>query len=151
MWYARPYVEYTLNGETKLIYGNMVTVSAGCDYDSSEKATAVIRSASYDASSKIATFVAYLTIPDGCTIVKAGIIAAPGTSFDATSTILTWDNATYKKVSAKAVGTAGPVNYTWTKSKVESGDVWHVRPYVIYSDNQGIEHTVYGTLVSLTA
>ena len=150
-WYVRPYVSYTYNGETETVYGDLVTVQAGGDYDSNEKAMATIRSANYNTSTKKASFVAYLTVPDGGTIVKAGLVAAPGTSFNASTTILTWDTSTYQKVSAKATGTAGPVTYTWTKSSVSAGDVWYIRPYVIYTDTGGTQHTLYGALVTFTA
>ena len=150
-WYVRPYVTYDYNGNTNAVYGDLVAVSAGNDYNSSEKGTAAITSTSYDASNKKMTFVAYLTVPAGGVITKAGVLASPGTSFDPTAALLTWDNAMYKKVSTLAVGTNGPVNYTWNKTDVEIGDTWHVRPYVIYTDTSGMEHTVYGAMVSVTA
>ena len=151
IWYARPYVTYSLNGNAETLYGQMVTIHAGTDYDLSEKATATIQSSSYNASTKKAAFVAYLTVPDGCTIVKAGVVAAPETTFDATTTLLTWDTATFQKVSTAAVGASEPVVYTWSKTKVEVGDVWYVRPYVIYNDANGSEHIVYGELLTFTA
>ena len=150
VWYARPYVRYTYHGETCTVYGDRVKVTAGCDYDFSERATATIRSASYNSSTKKAVFVASLTVPEGGVISKSGLVAAPG-SFDAANTLLTWDTAAYKKNSNKAIGTGGPVSYTWTKTAVEPGDVWYVRPYVMYTDAAGKEHTVYGELLTYTA
>lgn len=150
-WDARPYVTYTLGGETRTVYGEQVRVTAGDDYDSGERATATIFSGSYDGSAKKAQFVAYLTVPEGGTIVKAGLVASPGTSYDPGQGALTLANAQYRKSSAKAVGTGGPVTYTWTKTKVEAGDVWYVRPYVTYTDPDGTERTVYGATSRLAA
>ncbi|SDM01157.1 polymorphic outer membrane protein repeat-containing protein, partial [Sarcina sp. DSM 11001] len=151
VWYARAYVRYTYNGESCTVYGDRVKVTAGCDYDFSEKAAAAIRTTSYNASTQKAVFVAFLTVPEGGVISKAGLVAAPGSTFDAADTLLTWDTASYKKTSTKAAGTAGPVSYTWTKTAVNIGDIWYVRPYVIYSDANGTEHTVYGELLKFTA
>ncbi|MDI9590941.1 MAG: InlB B-repeat-containing protein [Acidobacteriota bacterium] len=150
-WDARPYVTYTLGGETRTVYGEQVRVTAGDDYDSGERATATIFSGSYDGSAKKAQFVAYLTVPEGGTIVKAGLVASPGTSYDPGQGALTLANAQYRKSSAKAVGTGGPVTYTWVKTKVEAGDVWYVRPYVTYTDPDGTERTVYGATSRLAA
>ena len=150
VWYARPYVRYTYNGETCTVYGDRVKVTAGCDYDFSEKATATIRSTVYYASTRKALFVASLTVPEGGVISKSGLVAAPG-SFDAANTLLTWETATYKKNSDKAIGTGGPVSYTWAKTAVDPGDTWYVRPYVMYTDAAGKEHTVYGELLTYTA
>ena len=153
VWYARPYVIYTYDDENVTIYGEMVTVRAGYDYDRSEKATAVIKSSSYDASTGKAKFVAYITVPDGGKIVKAGVVASPAQgegAYDPSAGLLTLDNAMYKKVSAKAVGTGEPLNYTWTKSSVAAGDKWYIRAYVIYTID-GVERSVYGDLVTYTA
>ncbi|MBR4132063.1 MAG: hypothetical protein IKT99_03715 [Oscillospiraceae bacterium] len=151
VWYARPYVSYTCQGESRTVYGDRVKITAGCDYDSAEKATATIRSASYNASTKKAVFAAYLTVPAGSTISKAGLVAAPGSSFDAANKLLTWDTAVYKKYGENAIGTEGPVSYTWTKTSVNPGDIWYVRAYVMYTDDTGKEHKVYGELFTYTA
>ena len=42
------------------------------------------------------------------------------------------------------------ITYTWTRSSVNTGDVWYVRAWLVYNLN-GTEHTVYGTLTTLQA
>lgn len=149
-WYARAYVTYEdADGQQHTVYGDRVTVTAGEDYDAAEKGTAKITSSSYDSATKKAKFVAYTTVPAGAVISKAGLVAA-SSSFDANNTILTAENAEYVKASTLAVGKSAPVTYTWTKSKVNSGDTWYVRAYLVYTLN-GTEHTVYGALVRFTA
>ena len=114
------------------------------------KGTATITKASYNIDTQKLSFVAYLTPPEGATITAAGLVAASGISFKPDMD-LNLDNAEYKKASAKAVGTSIPWTYTWTKTSVNPGDVWYVRAYVIYTDAEGAEHTVYGDLFQFTA
>ena len=37
--------------------------------------------------------------------------------------------------------------YTWTKKEIGEDDVWCARSYLVYRDEAGEEHTVYGELV----
>lgn len=153
VWYARAYVSYTdSEGNFHEVYGDIMTFTAGSDYDSSEKGTASIRTAEYHASTKKATFNAYLTVPENGVIVKAGLVAASGSSasYKPDTDVLTSENADYIKSLTSAEGKSAPVNYTWTKRNVNSGDVWYVRAYLVYTLD-GIEHTVYGNLTTLTA
>ena len=136
--------------EDKKKLGEIMEITAGQDYDAAEKGTATIRSATYNAETKKATFNAYLTVPENAVIVKAGLVAAPSTSFNPSTDVLTDDNATFVKSSAKAEGQSAPVNYTWNKSNINEGDIWYARAYLVYTLN-GEEHTVYGLLVTLTA
>ena len=89
-------------------------------------------------------------MPNKAVIVKSGLVAVSATKFNPNEAILTAQNADYVKSSAKAVGKCAPVNYTWNKSNVNSGDVWYARAYLVYNLG-GAEHTVYGKLVTLTA
>lgn len=151
VWYARAHVAYTdVNGEEHHVYGDLITITAGSDYDNSEKGTATIRTATYNTSTKKATFNAYITVPDNAVIVNAGLVAASNSTFDPNDAILTSANAEFIKTLATAVGKSAPVNYTWTKSKVNSGDVWYARAYLVYTLD-GVEHIVYGNLTTLTA
>ena len=152
VWYLRARVAYVdAAGEAREVYGERVRVAAGEDYDASERGTAAIRSAGYDAGAGKATFVSYLTVPDGGTIVRAGLVAASGAGFDPGASVLTAANADYVKSSAAAVGRSAPVSYTWTKTKVGAGDTWYARAYLVYTDASGREHAVYGGLVTVRA
>ena len=151
IWLTRAYVTYRSGDEITTIYGDCLTTSAGEDYDSSEKGTATIKSTSYNPSTKKATFVAYLAVPEGGIITKAGLVASSAGHFDPAAQVLTSANADYVKSLALAEGKSTPVNYTWNKTKVNSGDTWYARAWLVYTDTAGTEHTVYGSLTKLTA
>lgn len=145
-WYVCARLEYTdENNNPQVIYGDMFTFIAGNDYDSSEKGTATIRSISYNEDTKVATFKAYLTVPENAVIVKAGLVAASSTSekFNSETDVLTSSNADYAKSLASAVGKSAPVDYTWNKTNVEVD--WYARAWLVY-DLEGTRHTVYGDL-----
>lgn len=148
--YAQAYVTYTNGGTITTTESNVMAITAGQDYDASEKGTATIRFSSYNAETKKATFNAYLTVPENAVIVKAGLVAAPSTDFDPASDVLTDDNALFVKSLTSAEGKCAPVNYTWNKSNVNVGDTWYARAYLVYTLN-GEQHIVYGSLISLTA
>lgn len=153
IWYVRPYIIYTDEAnEEHTVYGDRVTLCAGTAYDPAEKATAKIDGISYDSTSQKAKFVAYLAVPENAVIQKAGLVAkSQAAGFNPDTEILSANNAQYVKSSTLAVGTNGPVTYTWTKSSVNTGDIWYVRAYLVYTDEDGIEHTVYGNLLKYTA
>ena len=151
VWYIRAHIQYyDSDNNLQDIYGTLITVNAGTDYDYAERSTVVIRTMTYNSDTKKASFNAYLTVPENSVIVKAGLVAVSGKNFDPSTTILTAENADYVKSLASAAGKCVPVNYTWTKSNVNPGDVWYARAYLVYTLN-GVEHTVYGNLVTLTA
>lgn len=93
------------------------------------------------------TFVSMSTVPEGCTINKAGIIATNiegvGTSGDGFNA----DTAAYVRGNA---WTGNAYRFTWTKSKVASNETWYVRAHLVYTDAEGNVHTVYGDMVSQT-
>ena len=106
--------------------------------------TDIVEALKDTANSKL-TFVSMSTVPEGCTIVKAGVIAtenaavANGTFTDATATFVrgnAWTGSAYR--------------YSWTKGKVAEGTTWYVRAYLVYADAQGNTHTVYGSVTSQT-
>ena len=43
------------------------------------------------------------------------------------------------------------MDYTWNKTKVETGDTWYARAYLVYTDAAGVQHTVYGELITAVA
>ena len=118
------------------VYGEEEVVPVG---------TAIIKSKEYDPSTQKAKFNAYLTVPDGATVVKAGLVASSTVSDG-----LSADNAQFVKSLAAAEGKCAPVSYTWTKTKVESGQTWYVKAYLVYT-YKGTTYTVYGDLETLTA
>ena len=150
-WYARAYVTYTdSQNNTVTVYGDRIILNAGTDYDYTEKASAKINSVSWDASTKRATFVSYITVPDGAVMEKAGIVAANSSAYNPETAILTTENATYVK-SGTNLSSLQTLTYTWIKSNVSSGDIWYARAYVIYTDESGNSHTVYGNIIKYQA
>lgn len=92
------------------------------------------------------TFVSMSTVPEGCTINKAGMIltddatVANGDSFNA---------STAKYVLGDAwSGTA--YRYSVNISGVSAGVTWYVRAYLVYTDAEGNVYTIYGQMDSLT-
>ena len=145
-WFVRARLIYKdENGSEQVVYGPMITVIAGTDYDYAEKGTATIKDLYYNETTKKATFIAYLTVPENGVIVKAGLVASSTANFDPETALLTSSNADYVKSLSAAVGKSAPVNYTWNKGNVESGDEWYARAWLVY-DLDGVRHTVYGDL-----
>ena len=148
VWYVRARISYKdVVGVEHEVYGERLRVAAGTDYDASEKGTATIRRVSYNEGTKKLSFNAYLTVPDNTTIVKAGLVAI-GSGFDPNTQVLTASNAAYVKSLKDAEGKCAPVDYTWNKTKVEKGDTWYARAYLVYTDSAGKQHTVYGELTT---
>lgn len=143
--------DYYIRSEAKLtdgttVTGDTITVDPESGYDIDEKACAVIISSSTNTSGTTgATFVAYISIPTGSKINKAGVIATQAPNLDE---ILDFSTARYVKEWLLSIGEPGPLNYTWTKSSIESGKHIYVRPYVIYTKN-GEKHTLIGKRVSI--
>ena len=112
--------------------------------------TATIMSSTYDESASKLITVALLTVPEGAVITKAGLFAASSSKFNPSTQELDEGTAEFIKASTKAVGTGGPVSYTWTKSKVNRGDTWYLRAYVIYEYN-GEMKTILGKTITVIA
>ncbi|MGN0618078.1 MAG: leucine-rich repeat protein [Ruminiclostridium sp.] len=87
------------------------------------------------------SFVSMSTVPEGCTIVKAGIVA---TSDSSKSSNLTEENADYVRGGASDKLAC---RYTWTK-RTTTGVTWYVRAYLVYTDKNGNAHTIYSNSVA---
>ena len=112
-----------------------------------ESGITAINETSKDADAKKMVFVSFSSVPTGCVINKAGIIATDVTAIGADEAQFTAENAKFVRGDAWT-GTA--YRYTWTKTRVEAGAVWYVRAYLIYTDANGNTHTVYGEIVTQT-
>lgn len=87
-------------------------------------------------------FTAILNVPDNCTMIEGGLVA---TYRNDIGLHLTMENADYKKLSKKVTSATKNLKYTWTKTYAY--DPYFVRPYLLYADENGVEHTVYGDVV----
>ena len=90
----------------------------------------------------VTTFVSLSTVPQGCTIVKAGVIV---TNVEADSTTLTEANAKYIRGDAWS-GTTYRYTLNITTSKT-----YYAKAYLVYTDKNGNTKTVYGDLVTVNA
>ena len=87
------------------------------------------------------------SLSDEYEIVKAGVIA----TLDANIANGTFDDQTATYPRAQSVnGSSDNYYFTWTKSNVTSEDTVYVKAYLIYKDADGVEHTIYGDLVTAT-
>ena len=148
--YVRAFVVYSdANHAQHQQTGDVMKITAGEDYDSSEKGTAMIMSKGYDSETQKASFNAYLTVPENAVISKAGIVASISGKFDPTADVLTIENAKYVRSAVSAEGKSAPVNYTWSLRGVPAGMTLYARAYLVYTLD-GTLHTVYGSLEQLT-
>jgi hypothetical protein len=150
VWYAVPYVCYELNGETVTKYGALVEATAE-GVTPVELATAEYVRAEY--TNEKLKFHTLVSITDGRTMNAIGVCA---TSNAETAGNLTLDTpevtgVTYiKKVDTGLEGIT-KTGYHWTKSAVKEGTTWFVKPYVTYTDADGVQQTIYGDLEPVKA
>jgi hypothetical protein len=158
-WYVRSFLRYEHNGRTVDVYGDLIYVKPGTDYDmnavpedssgtESAGAATTLQTATYNPETKREIFVTYGSVaPEGCVIEMAGIVASSEKAYLESNGELTFENAEYPRAFTPA-GDHG--RYTWTKTSVEEGDIWYVRSYLKYTFN-GKTTELYGDLVKITA
>ena len=112
-----------------------------------EKGTTTLVAIEKDFVNKTMSFSSMSTVPEGYSIVTAGVIATSDASIGLSGDDFNANTATY--VRGRSYDGTG-YRYTWTKSNVNEGDTWYVRAYLVYSDADGNLYTVYGDMVSET-
>ena len=121
-----------------------IALTANYAADPEPVGTTFMMNMTEDPANKKLSFVSVSTVPEGCTILMAGVLAtddaAVGTDPDS------FDETTAKFVRGSA-WSGSCYRYTWTKTKVEPGTVWYARAYLVYRDENGNTHTVYGAPV----
>lgn len=109
--------------------------------------TTMIESITRDEANHKLTFVSISTVPDGCSIVKAGVIATDNETV--ANSGYGFNDSTARFVRAGT--TSGKLlECSWTKTKVNTGDIWYARAYLVYADANGNTHTLYGDKVTFT-
>ena len=93
------------------------------------------------------TFVSMSTVPEGCTINKAGMILTDDSSVASSEDGF---NASTAKYALGNAWSGNAYRYTVNKKNVSVGDTWYVRAYLVYTDAEGNVNTVYGKIESLT-
>ena len=123
--------EYAVNLEAVFIDDTEYTYPGG---------RAVIENAKANKSTGKLSFTAALNIPANCTFVKGGLVA---TNDHNVGSDVYDGNAAYVKLSTKATANTKSLTYTWTKSNVSADDIWYVRAYLVYINEDGEEMTTY--------
>ena len=101
------------------------------------KATTFIESMYVDDTNDKISFVSMSTVPEGCKIIKAGIVA---TSDPKVGDNVNASNAEYVRGNAWS---GNAYRYTWTKKDYSQNPIWYVRGYLVYEDSQGNVNTIY--------
>ena len=127
----------------------LTAVFVDADETVEEQGTAAIISMTKDEENHKLSFVSYCTIPENCRINKAGVIATNNALVGASGNPDDFNAETAVYVFGDE-SDADTYRFTFTKSKVNSGDTWYVRAYLVYTDDAGNSHTVYGEIVSQT-
>ena len=92
------------------------------------------------------SFVSILSIPDGCQMLKAGIVAQKTDVLNGAP--LKEANARFVRFTDTSANQYTSFKYTWTLTPSDADTEWAVRPYLVYKDAQNVEHTVYGDRVT---
>ena len=92
-------------------------------------------------------FVSLSTVPEGCKIDKAGVIATNDANVAASPDTFNVERSTFVRGDA---WNGTEYRFTWTKSKVYAGETWYVRAYLVYTDKDGNTHEMFGDIVSQT-
>ena len=100
-----------------------------------------------DTTNNTLSFVSMSTVPEGCTINLAGVIATTNASIGNSGDGFNADTATYARGRSWS---GNSYRYSWTKGHINAGDTWYVRAYLVYTDADENVHTVYGDMVSVT-
>lgn len=157
-WYAVPYVCYTdKDGNAVTAYGDLIKATVDdngkATYKKVEIGQAKLKSASYNATTKKLEFANRMIIPDGCTMKAIGICATNNQAKAADLSINTAavNGETYIKSYTDDLEGKTASNYTWRKTSVKAGDIWYVKPYVTYTDADGVTYIAYGALETVIA
>ena len=108
--------------------------------------TAYIESVTARDGNKL-SFVSIVAIPNKSTILRAGLVACMEKDLKNGHTAPTIDYARFKKYNSTTCQNYTTFKYTWTKGNVAENEVWCVRSYLLYEDENGVQHTVYGDMV----
>ena len=97
---------------------------------------------------KSISFVAISSVPDGATMKRAGIVAFKSSDITDGHPTPTIDYARFKRYNDTTCQNYTTFKYTWTKSNIlTNDDEWCVCAYLLYTDTNNTDHTVYGNMV----
>ena len=140
--YSSPYT-FTVYGDTTI---EAVYVDAG---EEVTPQAAMLCSVSYNKSTQTIKYTAKRSVPEGCKIVKHGMILTSKPAWEA----LYKDNQEAFKLEAdriitKVATTTGLAGNYSVSVKCTKPNIWYAKGYVVYTDKNGEEQTVYSDVVS---
>lgn len=107
-----------------------------------EKGIAFIEKVDIDSAKGKFVFVSVCNVPESCTMQNAGIIADTDKS-----NVLSYNTASFQRLSTKATENTKNLKYTWTVNGANSDTVLYVRSYVSYKDSNGNVHEMLGDII----
>lgn len=96
-----------------------------------------------DSSKLNISFVTMHTVPKGCSIKNAGIVATSDAGIGMSGEGFNKDSAAYVRGKAWSGNT---YRFTWTKKSVKEDETWYARAYLVFTDANGNEFTVYSDM-----
>ena len=115
--------------------------------ETSKSGTAYIESVTNPMPNKL-SFVAILSVPDGATMQRAGIVAFKSSDITSENPTPTIERARFKRYNDTTCKNYSTFKYTWTKGNITNTDEeWCVCAYLVYTNSEG-EHTRYSDMVS---
>ncbi|MBE6877155.1 MAG: hypothetical protein E7496_10650 [Ruminococcus sp.] len=145
-WYVKGYLVYEdADGNEKTVYSDLVKANLdGYETIKEDKilGTAIMENVIEDTENQELKFITMTSVPADCKIVKSGVVA---TSDISKSENLTIDNSDYNTLFKTDI-TVHNYRYTLTIRNEQAKKTWYVRPYLVYTDADGKEFTVYGEL-----
>lgn len=154
----KKFSHWTFNG-TPICYSSPYTFTVygdatieGVYVNAEEEVTpqaAMMCSVSYNKSKQTIKFTAKRSVPEGCKIVKHGMILTSKPAWEA----LYKDNQEAFKLEAdriitKVATTTGLAGNYSVSVKCTKPNIWYAKGYVVYTDKNGEEQTVYSDVVS---
>ena len=108
------------------------------------RGTSYMESVTCDEANNRMIFVAINTVPTGCSIEYAGIVATSDASKATNGAELTAENADYVRGGGEGYRS---YKLTWRKNNVTADQTWYVRSYLKYVDSDDNVYEIYGDLV----
>ncbi|MEE3402995.1 MAG: InlB B-repeat-containing protein, partial [Acutalibacteraceae bacterium] len=111
------------------------------------KGVAFIEKVTVNAADQKISFVAVCNVPQEYKMVKGGLVATNDAAIGA-DVSAEEGKYTFLKISTKTTENTKNLKYTWTKSNVNAGDTWYVKAYLVYTNTNNEEITVYSDAVT---
>ena len=125
-----------------VIFSDIEVTAVYVDISEQVDAKGIARTVGVENNDGVYTFITWLTVPDGCTMKKAGAVISIDPTVGSDPTKFTDENAT---LVAGEETTATSYRYT---AIIKTSKVCYARAYLVYSDADGNIFTVYGDIIT---